>query len=163
MDFTYEVVWPGWARAEIRDGDQVARLTASYLSDALGDLLQGVLRALCGANTVEFVWLEEPGEYRWRFETTDDVTVLSITSSADVRREESWNARSGSRSAGSGSGRRTAVPLQLQVKTECVIKMRHDFPGGVPEDRAQSLDGDRAHLLGLGLGVPRQPGCAGGQ
>jgi hypothetical protein len=75
----------------MRDGDQVARLTASYLSDALGDLLQGVLRALRGANTVEFVWLEEPGEYRWRFETTDDVTVLSITSTADVRREESWN------------------------------------------------------------------------
>jgi hypothetical protein len=92
MDFSYELVGPGWARAEIRDGDQVARLTASYLSDALGDLLEGVLRVLVGANLVELIWWEEPGEYRWRFETSGEVTVLMVTSTADLRREENWNA-----------------------------------------------------------------------
>ena len=42
------------------------------------------------------------------------------------------------------------------------VKARHDLCRGVPEDRAQSIDGDRADLLGLGLGVLRQPGRAGG-
>jgi hypothetical protein len=91
VDFTYELVGPGWARAEIRDGDQVARLTASYLSDALGDLLYCVQRVLGGAEVAELVWSEEPGEYRWQFETISEVTVLSITSTSDIRREENWN------------------------------------------------------------------------
>jgi hypothetical protein len=91
MDFTYELVGPGWARAEIRHGNQIARLTVSYLSNALSDLLDGVQRVLGGAEVAEFVWWEEPGEYRWRFETIDGVTVLSITSTSDIRREEHWN------------------------------------------------------------------------
>ena len=91
MDFTYELVGPGWARAEIRDGNQGARLTVSYLSDALGDLLEAVQRLLGGAEAAELIWWEEPGEYRWRFETVGEVTVLTITSTSEVRREENWN------------------------------------------------------------------------
>ncbi len=91
MDFIYELVGPGWARAELRDRDQVARLTVSYLSDALGDLLDGVHRVLGGAEVSELIWFEEPGEYRWRFETIDEVTVLTVTSTSDIRREENWN------------------------------------------------------------------------
>ena len=37
---------------------------------------------------------------------------------------------------------RKAVSLQLEVKTQCVVKLYHDIRGGVPEDRAQPLDGD---------------------
>ena len=54
---------------------------------------------------------------------------------------------------GSRSG--AAVSLQLQVKTQCLVKLRHDLRRGMPEDRAKSLDSDRADLLGLGLGVLR--------
>jgi hypothetical protein len=91
VDFTYELVGPGWARSEIRAGDQVARLTVSYLSDALGDLLVAVQQVLGGAEVAELTWWEEPGEYRWRFETIGDVTVLTITSTSEIRREENWN------------------------------------------------------------------------
>lgn len=91
VDFSYQLVGRGWARSEIRNGDQVARLTVSYLSDALGDLLEAVQQVLGGADVAELTWWEEPGEYRWRFETTGDVTILTITSTSDIRREENWN------------------------------------------------------------------------
>ncbi len=91
MEFSYELVGPGWAQAQIRDGDQVARLTASYLSDALHDLLSGVQRMLAGSPLEEFSWSEEPGEYNWRLKTEGHRTLVTIASTADIRREEQWN------------------------------------------------------------------------
>lgn len=49
------------------------------------------------------------------------------------------------------------------MQAKCVVKLRHDVRRGPSEDRAQPLDGYRADLLGLGLGVLTQPGRSGGQ
>ena len=40
MDFTYCLVGAGWAEATLSDGPSSATLTASYLGDALGELLE---------------------------------------------------------------------------------------------------------------------------
>ncbi|MGF1617958.1 MAG: hypothetical protein ACFCU2_09175 [Acidimicrobiia bacterium] len=55
----------GWSRARLQIGDQSIEPTASYLSDALGDLLAGLVLLVEGASHVEVSWDEEPGEFRW--------------------------------------------------------------------------------------------------
>lgn len=42
-------------------------IPASYISDAVGDLLAAFNRILEGSASESFSWWEEPGEYRWRF------------------------------------------------------------------------------------------------
>lgn len=65
MEFVYRLVHMGWAEARISDGTQSTTPTASYLRDALGDLLEAVGVLLEGAKTARCSWEEEPGEYRW--------------------------------------------------------------------------------------------------
>jgi hypothetical protein len=72
MEFRYRLTGRGWAEARIADDASHAILTASYLSDALGDLLEAVGRLLEGASEARCSWEEEPGEYRWIFTRTDD-------------------------------------------------------------------------------------------
>jgi hypothetical protein len=67
VEFEFRLVGTGWADARIAIGHEFATPTASYLSDALGDLIRAV-RALCeGAHEARASWDEEPGEYRWIF------------------------------------------------------------------------------------------------
>ena len=42
VEFKYRLVGTGWAEARIEDEEAWAGLTASYLSDALGNLLEAV-------------------------------------------------------------------------------------------------------------------------
>ena len=42
-------------------------MTASYLSDAFGDILGAVIRMVEGQPEATASFAEEPGEYRWRF------------------------------------------------------------------------------------------------
>ena len=65
MEFRYELVGTGWAVARLTCDDQSAELTASYLSDALGDLLVAAWTLTEGETDVRCSWDEEPGEYRW--------------------------------------------------------------------------------------------------
>jgi len=81
VEFDYRLVGTGWAEGWLAIGDEHVCLTASYLSDALGDLLAAVLLLLeDGAAPVEVSWDEEPGEYRFVFvpegDGTSAVTVL---------------------------------------------------------------------------------------
>jgi hypothetical protein len=57
----------GWARGRIAFGDREVEVTASYLGDALGDLLAAMLKLTQGAAEARASWWEEPGEYRWVF------------------------------------------------------------------------------------------------
>lgn len=66
MRFSYELVGAGWASAVVSSGEVTATVTASYLDDALGDLLTAVWRILQGDLDATARWTEEPGEYRWR-------------------------------------------------------------------------------------------------
>jgi hypothetical protein len=45
-------------------------LSASYLDDALGDLLRAVRAIAQGAPSACASWAEEPGEFRWLFDRT---------------------------------------------------------------------------------------------
>jgi hypothetical protein len=65
ISFDYRLVGTGWAWARLQIGEQSIELTASYLSDALGDLLAGLVLLVDGASQVEVSWDEEPGEFRW--------------------------------------------------------------------------------------------------
>ena len=58
----------GWAECRIRVDAAAANLTASYLSDALGDLCSAVIALLRGEAQARVSFEEEPGEYRWLFE-----------------------------------------------------------------------------------------------
>ena len=64
---TYRLRGHGWAEATISQDGPGVTLTASYLSDALGDLTAAVVALLGGAEEQMVCWEEEPGEYRWYF------------------------------------------------------------------------------------------------
>ena len=66
--FEFRLTGSGWARGRIAIGEQSAEVTASYLGDALADLLEAVLELCEGATESRASWAEEPGEYRWVFE-----------------------------------------------------------------------------------------------
>jgi hypothetical protein len=59
-----------------------ARLTATCLEDALGDLLAALGRLASGARSARLAWQEEPGEHRWLLERRN--TQVSVV----VRRFE---------------------------------------------------------------------------
>ena len=65
--FLYELDGSGWSQARVALGDQFVELSASYLTDALGDLLRAVQRLCEGATSERVSWALEPGEYRWLF------------------------------------------------------------------------------------------------
>jgi len=83
VDFRYEIYGVGWARARIRDGASEVRLRASYLGDALGDLLETLVYLLWGAEIAQCSWEEEPGEYRWIFRRSGSEVNLVILALPD--------------------------------------------------------------------------------
>jgi hypothetical protein len=68
VEFHYELTGTGWSECRVAIGDTWCQVTASYLSDALGDLA-GVVEDVLRWPGVDarVVFVEEPGEYRWRF------------------------------------------------------------------------------------------------
>jgi hypothetical protein len=67
VSVTYKLTGRGWAECSVEIGDRSACLTASYLSDALGDLVGALVVLLQGAPESTVAFAEEPGEYQWRF------------------------------------------------------------------------------------------------
>jgi hypothetical protein len=85
VEFEYRLTGTGWAEARIADDASHAILTASYLSDALGDLLEAISLLFGGASEVRCSWEEEPGEYRWIFVRIGDNDVrLNILAFDDI-------------------------------------------------------------------------------
>jgi hypothetical protein len=78
MRFEYELVGTGWAKAIVANESSEATVTASYLSDALGDLLYMVWRSLESEPEVRCSWEEEPGEYRWIMRRAGDDARLRV-------------------------------------------------------------------------------------
>ena len=76
--FEYRLTGRGWSAATIADHEMTAELTASYLSDALGNLARAVVGLLRGVETATVSWAEEPGEYRWLLARTDDHLSIRI-------------------------------------------------------------------------------------
>ena len=61
----YRLTGPGWSECVISCDGQSCITTASYLSDALGNLVRAAVALLSGFSAVTFSFEEEPGEYRW--------------------------------------------------------------------------------------------------
>ena len=59
----------GWAQCTVSDKASSCTITASYLSDALRNLLIAANAVLSGFREVTFRFDEEPGEYRWVIES----------------------------------------------------------------------------------------------
>lgn len=71
LSITYELFGTGWARCILKADEVECEVTASYLSDALGNLVLAALGTLAGFKSVAFGFDEEPGEYRWVIQQTD--------------------------------------------------------------------------------------------
>jgi hypothetical protein len=68
VEFLYELTGTGWSECRLSIGDARCEVTASYLSDALGELASAVEDVLRWPGVdARAVFVEEPGEYRWRF------------------------------------------------------------------------------------------------
>lgn len=65
VSIEYKLTGAGWAQCRVQIGDAEARLTASYLSDPLDNLLEAMRLLLSGVTEVHTSFDEEPGEYRW--------------------------------------------------------------------------------------------------
>lgn len=67
VSLEYNLTGRGWSECIVEIDDQRLVLTASYLSNALADLLRATADLLKGNNETTASFIEEPGEYRWRF------------------------------------------------------------------------------------------------
>lgn len=71
----YTLTGSGWAECILQVDEQQIRLTASYLSDALGNLLTIPIQLLKGYDDITISFDEEPGEYRWRVKPLHDEMI----------------------------------------------------------------------------------------
>jgi hypothetical protein len=62
----YSLTGRGWAECVVEINDRQVHLIASYLSDALADLLYAVESVVRGIEDATALFIDEPGEYRWR-------------------------------------------------------------------------------------------------
>lgn len=76
FDFVYDLTGAGWAEAIISAEDHRVQMTASYLSDALGDLTQAIVDLFDGEQTVSTFFMDEPGEHRMSIMKIDGGSVL---------------------------------------------------------------------------------------
>ncbi|MFC0350635.1 hypothetical protein [Undibacterium danionis] len=76
LKIIYELVGTGWSKCMVEVGERRAELSASYLSDALGNLVLFACAAGSGFHSVSFGFDEEPGEYRWVAESIDANLLL---------------------------------------------------------------------------------------
>ena len=75
--FRYELAGAGWADAYLSDGTTSVEIPASYLCDALRDLVDAV-QSLFTTNSAECVWQEEPGEAKWIFLRKGDSIEIRV-------------------------------------------------------------------------------------
>jgi hypothetical protein len=65
IHISYKLVGSGWSECRVETNNGRAELSASYLSDALGNLVRSAIAVVSCFHIVEFGFDEEPGEYRW--------------------------------------------------------------------------------------------------
>lgn len=85
ITFTYRLIGIGWSRATLSHNRQQIELVASYLSDALGDLVHAVVQLLEGAASASCNWEQEPGAARWLLDRHGDdlhITIMQTDSSS---------------------------------------------------------------------------------
>lgn len=65
VNVAYKLTGSGWAECVLEIDGQVAVITASYLSDALSNLLQSAIDLMKEQKDATASFEEEPGEFRW--------------------------------------------------------------------------------------------------
>src|SRR5688572_1839754 len=88
MEFSYQLTGVGWADATVADSVRSAVITASYSTDALGDLLQAVGVLLEGGGEARCSWDTEPAEFRWIFRRAGDEVRLGVLFFGDIEWDE---------------------------------------------------------------------------
>src|SRR5690349_3731380 len=61
----YRLTGSGWAECVVSSDGESCQLTASYLSDALRNLVLAANSVLAGFSALTFGFDDEPGEFRW--------------------------------------------------------------------------------------------------
>jgi hypothetical protein len=75
IEIAFELLAIGCLECGIRVGSSRANVTASYLSDALGDLLSGVIAMVRGNPSATITFWEEPGYFHWILERVSEERV----------------------------------------------------------------------------------------
>lgn len=65
IQIDYRLTGSGWAECTLSSDERTCLLTASYLSDALRNLVLAANGVLAGFSALTFSFDEEPGEFRW--------------------------------------------------------------------------------------------------
>lgn len=78
VKFVYRLTGAGWSEAVLTIGSASSQLSASYLGDALGDLVAAAALLPRAESTIRVSWDEEPGEFRWVLDRTDDQLTVRI-------------------------------------------------------------------------------------
>lgn len=77
MNFNYKITDAGWARCELESSNQQFSFEASYISDALKEFLEAIVRLNPEENPefyedeTECSWHQEPGLIEWEFTISD--------------------------------------------------------------------------------------------
>jgi hypothetical protein len=89
LTIDYRLVGAGWSECTIRFGEAECEISASYLSDALRNLVLAAVAVLAGAHSISVGFDEEPGEYRWAVSrASGDRVVLKV-----LEFQELWGNR----------------------------------------------------------------------
>lgn len=85
FQLAWELVGSGWATCRVDDGASQTKLVASYLTDALHDLVSGMTALYTSRSVQRFSFESEPQELRWvlrRHEAGVDVAIYKFPDSS---------------------------------------------------------------------------------
>jgi hypothetical protein len=136
IQIEYSLTGTGWSNCRITIGETSCAISASYLSDALGELADAIRHIVCGADRARTSFDEEPGEFRWIFLRNDQCVEVSI-----LFFEELWGGKTDEQGRVLFNGTCSVSELSLAMKnmledvlTKNGIKgykekwVEHDFP-----------------------------------
>lgn len=75
FDFNLATDAPGWADPVVESDGARLQMMASYLSDALGDLVGALLQLANGRSSAECYWAKDPGSWHWVFLRPNETDV----------------------------------------------------------------------------------------
>ncbi|MEP6972631.1 MAG: hypothetical protein ABI869_00645 [Actinomycetota bacterium] len=148
MQIDYQITGTGWAAAAISHQESRAELGASYLTDALGDLVAAATLALSTEEEIRFSWELEPGEHRWILTPADGllrVQILSFRDMDDHQDDEDGRETFGCEVSAPEFAEavlRGAEHVQGELGLERYREqwVEHDFPQGAVDELGKLLD-----------------------
>lgn len=163
MELRFDLEHVGWAVARVSHAGQEAALTASYLGDALAELLAAVDDVLAGAGRAGASWCEEPGTYAWTLTRTGaDLRVHVVWRPSSDPGETVFDATCPLADAAAGLAAGARSTLERYGEVDYWDRWDHPFPVARLHAVERRLAGGRpgpvvvAHPPRTGV-----PGCVG--